>query len=242
MAARSLSWPSWCRWPRRPAQDRDSIAINAQQVELDRCHLGGNHPRSPVLFCQNRRHAEEPWPPQVGRWQEARTPFAASPAAFGPSPVGVPLPLEDENVLAVEAWASSCLGEAWLAAGMTGRALEQMLCLEAVGRASAGFARGGCMGQRAGAVPRVRGSGPAYSARADQRGRRHCGRQAGTADTGSRLHDDKEAWGPAKQVSAALAARGVDLTDRGGVDGAVRALTAARLTQQYTGRARPSDS
>lgn len=44
--------------------------------------------------------------------------------------------LEDRNVLAVEAWASGCLGEAWLAVGMMEREPEQTLCLEVVGRAS----------------------------------------------------------------------------------------------------------
>ncbi|MFB9571203.1 hypothetical protein [Streptomyces yanii] len=54
--------------------------------------------------------------------------------------------------------------------------------------------------------------------------------------------DDEEAWGPAKQISAALAARGVDLTDRDAVDAAVRTLNAERLAQQLTGRPRPSGS
>jgi hypothetical protein len=54
--------------------------------------------------------------------------------------------------------------------------------------------------------------------------------------------DDEAAWGPAKQISAALAARGVDLTDRDAVDTAVRALNAERLAQQLTGRPRPSGS
>jgi hypothetical protein len=44
--------------------------------------------------------------------------------------------------------------------------------------------------------------------------------------------DDGAAWGPAKQISAALTARGVDLTDRDAVDAAVRALNAQRLAQQ----------
>lgn len=44
--------------------------------------------------------------------------------------------LGERDVLAAEAWASGWLGEAWLAAGMTEREPEQMLCLEVVGRAS----------------------------------------------------------------------------------------------------------
>ncbi|MEU5419229.1 hypothetical protein [Streptomyces sp. NPDC020667] len=54
--------------------------------------------------------------------------------------------------------------------------------------------------------------------------------------------DDEAAWGPAKQISAALAARGVDLTDHDAVDVAVRALNAERLARQLTGRPRPSSS
>lgn len=46
--------------------------------------------------------------------------------------------------------------------------------------------------------------------------------------------DDEAAWGPAKQISAALAARGVDV--------AVRALNAEQLARQLTGRSRPSGS
>ncbi|MDJ0343082.1 hypothetical protein QMK19_24515 [Streptomyces sp. H10-C2] len=42
------------------------------------------------------------------------------------------------------------------------------------------------------------------------------------------------AWGPAKQTAAALAARGIDLTDRAAVDTAIRALNAERLTGQLT--------
>ncbi|MFF4147743.1 hypothetical protein ACFY0A_42215 [Streptomyces sp. NPDC001698] len=51
--------------------------------------------------------------------------------------------------------------------------------------------------------------------------------------------DDEEAWGPAKQISSALAARDVDLTDRDAVDAAVRALNAERLAQQLMSRLRP---
>ncbi|MEU6324645.1 hypothetical protein [Streptomyces sp. NPDC047009] len=46
------------------------------------------------------------------------------------------LNLQDRDVLAVEAWASGCLGEAWLGAGMTEREPEVLLCREVVGRAS----------------------------------------------------------------------------------------------------------
>jgi hypothetical protein len=45
--------------------------------------------------------------------------------------------------------------------------------------------------------------------------------------------DDRGTWGPAKQTAAALAARGVDLTDLAAVDAAVNA---ERLAQQLTGR------
>jgi hypothetical protein len=51
--------------------------------------------------------------------------------------------------------------------------------------------------------------------------------------------DDEEAWGPAKQIAAALAARDVDLTDRDAVDAAVRALNAERLAQQLMDHTRP---
>ncbi|WP_316783716.1 hypothetical protein [Streptomyces sasae] len=54
--------------------------------------------------------------------------------------------------------------------------------------------------------------------------------------------DDEEAWGPAKQISAALAARGIDLTDRDAVDAAVRNLNAEQLARQLTDRPRPSGS
>jgi hypothetical protein len=46
--------------------------------------------------------------------------------------------------------------------------------------------------------------------------------------------DDHAAWGPAKQIAAALTDRGVDLTDRQAVDDAVRALNAERLAQRLT--------
>ena len=47
--------------------------------------------------------------------------------------------------------------------------------------------------------------------------------------------DDTTAWGPAKQIAAELAARGVDLSDQETVDGAVRALNAERLARYLTG-------
>ncbi|MCW6005226.1 RecX family transcriptional regulator [Micromonospora sp. CPCC 205371] len=47
--------------------------------------------------------------------------------------------------------------------------------------------------------------------------------------------DDSTAWGPAKQIAAELAARGVDLSDRDAVDGAVRALNAERLARYVSG-------
>ncbi|MEU4564325.1 hypothetical protein AB0F72_38585 [Actinoplanes sp. NPDC023936] len=43
--------------------------------------------------------------------------------------------------------------------------------------------------------------------------------------------DDSAAWGPAKQIAAELAARGIDLTDPEAVDGAVRGLNAERLAR-----------
>jgi hypothetical protein len=46
---------------------------------------------------------------------------------------------------------------------------------------------------------------------------------------------DHTAWGPAKQIVAALSDRGVDLTDRQAVEDAVRALNAERLARQLTG-------
>jgi hypothetical protein len=47
--------------------------------------------------------------------------------------------------------------------------------------------------------------------------------------------DDTVAWGPAKQIAAELAARGVDMSDEEAVDGAVRALNAERLARYITG-------
>jgi len=47
--------------------------------------------------------------------------------------------------------------------------------------------------------------------------------------------DDTAAWGPAKQIAAELAARGVDLSDQEAVDGAVRALNAERLARHLIG-------
>jgi LytS/YehU family sensor histidine kinase len=41
--------------------------------------------------------------------------------------------------------------------------------------------------------------------------------------------DDHTAWGPAKDIAAALTDRGVDLTDRQAVDAAIRALKAERV-------------
>ena len=46
--------------------------------------------------------------------------------------------------------------------------------------------------------------------------------------------DDKAAWGPAKQVVTALEERGIDLTDRGAVDAAVRGLNAENLARRLT--------
>jgi hypothetical protein len=46
--------------------------------------------------------------------------------------------------------------------------------------------------------------------------------------------DDTAAWGPAKQIAAELAARGVDLADQEAVDDAVRALNAERLARYLT--------
>lgn len=50
--------------------------------------------------------------------------------------------------------------------------------------------------------------------------------------------DDEAAWGPAKEVAAELAGRGVDLSDREKVDDAVRALNAERLARMLSERER----
>jgi hypothetical protein len=44
--------------------------------------------------------------------------------------------------------------------------------------------------------------------------------------------DDHTAWGPAKQIAAALTERGIDLTNRQAVDDAIRALNAEQLAQR----------
>jgi hypothetical protein len=44
----------------------------------------------------------------------------------------------------------------------------------------------------------------------------------------SAAFDDKASWGPAKAIAAALAERGVDLSDRDAVENAVRAINAER--------------
>ena len=44
--------------------------------------------------------------------------------------------------------------------------------------------------------------------------------------------DDETAWGPAKQIAAALIERGVDLTDRHAVDNAIHQLNAEQLAHQ----------
>jgi hypothetical protein len=46
--------------------------------------------------------------------------------------------------------------------------------------------------------------------------------------------DDRTAWGPAKEIAAALADRGVDLTDEQAVEEAIRALNAERLARRLT--------
>lgn len=46
--------------------------------------------------------------------------------------------------------------------------------------------------------------------------------------------DDEAAWGPAKQIAAELAARGVDLSDEEAVDDAMRGLNAERLARRLT--------
>ncbi len=43
--------------------------------------------------------------------------------------------------------------------------------------------------------------------------------------------DDESSWGPAKQIAAELAARGVDFTDSAAVDQVIRELNAARLAR-----------
>ncbi|MFI7547566.1 hypothetical protein [Actinoplanes sp. NPDC049599] len=42
----------------------------------------------------------------------------------------------------------------------------------------------------------------------------------------------RAAWGPAKQIAAELAARGIDLTDPEAVDGAMQGLNAERLARR----------
>lgn len=46
--------------------------------------------------------------------------------------------------------------------------------------------------------------------------------------------DDTAAWGPAKQIVAELAVRGVDLSDKEALDGAMRGLDAERLARRLT--------
>ncbi len=43
--------------------------------------------------------------------------------------------------------------------------------------------------------------------------------------------DDESAWGPAKQIAAALAARGVDVTDKSAVDQVISELNAERVAR-----------
>ncbi|HEY3261030.1 MAG TPA: hypothetical protein VGJ95_12325, partial [Pseudonocardiaceae bacterium] len=45
--------------------------------------------------------------------------------------------------------------------------------------------------------------------------------------------DDESNWGPAKQIAAELAARGVDLTDKAAVDAVISELNATRLAQRF---------
>jgi hypothetical protein len=47
--------------------------------------------------------------------------------------------------------------------------------------------------------------------------------------------DDHAAWGPAKEIAAALAERGVDLTDQQAVEEAIHGLNAERLAKRLTG-------
>jgi len=44
--------------------------------------------------------------------------------------------------------------------------------------------------------------------------------------------DDESSWGPAKQIAAELAARGVDVTDKAAVDAVISELNAARLARR----------
>jgi hypothetical protein len=44
--------------------------------------------------------------------------------------------------------------------------------------------------------------------------------------------DNETAWGPGKQVAAALTERGVDLTDRHAVDNAIHQLNAEQLAHR----------
>lgn len=46
--------------------------------------------------------------------------------------------------------------------------------------------------------------------------------------------DDRTAWGPAKEIAAALAERGIDLTDQQAVEEAIHALNAERLARWLT--------
>jgi hypothetical protein len=47
--------------------------------------------------------------------------------------------------------------------------------------------------------------------------------------------DDESSWGPAKQIAAELAARGVDPTDKAAVDAVISELNAIRLARRLTG-------
>jgi len=52
----------------------------------------------------------------------------------------------------------------------------------------------------------------------------------------SAAFDDKVSWGPAKAIAAALAERGVDLSDRDAVENAVRAINAERHARTIEGQ------
>jgi hypothetical protein len=49
---------------------------------------------------------------------------------------------------------------------------------------------------------------------------------------GRSTFDNETAWGPAKQVAAALTERGIDLTDPDAIDNAIHQLNAEQLAHQ----------
>lgn len=148
--------------------------------------------------------------------------------------------------LRAEVWASDWLGQAWLNAPMGEREAEHQLCMEVSVRACAtpsphGLAAVAALARVAPAadikmlaetidiLSETQPPPPWHAAEPDW-----TPAAAWRAVDVQDAFDDRTAWGPAKEIAAALAERGIDLTDQQAVEEAIHALNAERLARRLT--------